>query len=137
MSNSDYIKQLENQNDELKEMLAKFQSYQTLSIPTMTEEWWDKDEVMFHAVFTLLERFVEDEWKGVLYQTDMRENMSDEEIELYRAQDKDRVELFNLYKWWKNEYPKLAKKASWHIDGYDIETKYAMRVLELRRYLWT
>jgi len=142
-----YAKDLEKQNEELQQKLATAQrqvaalkSYNYIRIPTIENKWCDRDVVIMHAVFTVLTEFVEKEWNGKadLYsKEDYRCCTTKAERELLKKQNKEKKELFGLYLWWKNEFPKLQDDPMWHIKGYKIETNKAMRVLELRGYLWT
>jgi hypothetical protein len=142
-----YIEDIEKQNEELQQKLATAQrqvaalkSYNKIRIPTIENQWCDRDIVIMHAVFTVLTEFVEKEWKGVadLYtREDYRCCKTEAERRLLKHQNKEKKELYKLYLWWKNEFPKLQDDPMWHIKGYKVETKKAMRVLELRGYLWT
>jgi len=142
-----YVEGLEKQNEELQKKLASAQSQlsrlkacNTLKIPTLDKEWTDRDEVMLHTVFAVLVAFVEGEWKGKCEQYDKEDYDSEPDIKAKRIlykQNRHKRELYALYLWWKNEYPILREDPMWHIKGYETETKKAMRVVELRGYLWT
>ncbi len=137
---NEYTEGIEKQNEELKEKLSKFEGRNLVSIPTLKNEYCDVDYVLIHAIFALLVKFIENEWGGVCNQYDDEtiNYESDENAkETLRNQNKDKKELFELYLWWKNEFPELEKDPKWHIEGYETETNKAMRVVELRRYMWT
>lgn len=141
-----YTEDIEKQNEELQQKLATaqkqvaaFKSYNRISIPTIERSWCDRDEVILHVVFSVLVEFVEKEWKGKPEQysrSDFRLACKAEK-EILLKQNKEKRELYKLYLWWKNDFPKLRDDPNWHVKGYDFETKKAMRVLALRGYLWT
>lgn len=136
----DYVKTLEQKNDELQKRLAYYESHKTLNIPTIENEYTDRDEVMLHAVFAVLVEFVEEEWHGVCEQYDQAQiDMETDENgkDTLILQNKEKKDLWELYLWWKNEYPKLWADPHWHFKGYEIETEKAMQVVALRKYLWT
>lgn len=135
-----YEKLLEDQNEELRKKLCLFESMNLLKIPTLEADVWvDRDEFMLHAVFAVLVEFVDNEWDGKCepYTNDMLEGVTEESKESLSKEFKEKKELYDLYMWWKKEYPELSKDPKWHIDGYNPETEKLMRVLELRKYLWT
>jgi hypothetical protein len=142
-----YIEDIEKQNEELQQKLATAQrqvaalkSYNKIRIPTIENDWCDRDIVILHAVFAILVEFVEKEWHGkadTYTREDYRCCTTAAERRVLIKQNKDKKELFKLYLWWKNDFPKLQDSPRWHIDGYKIETKKAMRVIELRGYLWS
>ena len=135
----DYEKGLEQQNEELKQKLAVFENLNVLKIPTLDNEWTDRDHLMLHAVFAVLSDFIEGEWHGECdqYSKETIKAADKDEREILMKQNKEKKELWKLYRWWKDDFPELDKSAKWHIDGYEIETKKMIRVLELRGYMWT
>jgi len=144
----EYVKELEKRCEELQDTVSSqdytielMKNAKTLRIMTLDKKHWhDRDQLLFHSVFTVLVEFIEKEWKidckKQLVKID-RNTMSPCEIILTKNQNKHKKELFKLYLWWKNEYPKLEKQSNWFIKGYSIETGKAMRVIALRKYLWT
>jgi hypothetical protein len=132
----DYIKKLEEHIEELQDKLAKFEGYNILKIKTLENEWTDCDHLMLHAIFGILTNFVENEWHGIVPIVENNEINEGEYVKNNR-ENAEKRELFDLYLWWKNEYQELEKDPKWHIKGYETETNKAMRVCELRKYLWT
>jgi hypothetical protein len=139
---NEYVKNLEQSVDELQKKLAEFESAGLLRIPTLShDDYVDKDYIMLHAVFAILVHFVEDECGGKLkfYLDEDLNNMftNEEERKTLVQSNEDNKKLYDLYLWWKNEYPKLEKDPTWHIKGYDEETAKMNEVINLRKYLWT
>lgn len=100
-----------------------------LKISTLDKEWSDKDIVLLHACFQLLTDCIEKE--NLLKTTDWNQ---DEDFE------KAKIEIDELYNWWTNRLK--AEKDSqidpiWTENQYDIDTEMLIRLVKIRKYLWT
>ena len=103
-----YTKQLETENEELRNRLAKLEGYKNILLPRITNEWHDRDYVLMHAVFSVLVEFVEQEWNGKVdlhSEEEIFAASSDKERELYITENKEKLELFELYRWWVQDHP--------------------------------
>jgi hypothetical protein len=90
----------------------------TLKIKSLApkKEWIDKDAIMLHACFQLLEDYIEEE-KG--------------DIQCCYETHKDFVdELRSLYAWWQ-----IRKKDIYSEDNSDDEM--LLRLMKIRSFLWT
>lgn len=137
-----YIKQIEQQNEELQARLAEFENHQMLRIPTLEEGMYDKDDIMLHACFTLLCKYVEEECNGNIpkcEEDDFKAAQTSDEERRMRHDNECIDELMNLYRWWKKEYPELwcGKNGKSSLEKYEIEQKKLGLLIELRGYLWT
>ena len=90
------------------------------SLEPIKNKWLDKDEIMLHACFQLLENYIEEE-KGDTHCD-------------YEAHKEFVDELRCLYKWWLNR--KEIKDCDW--DKQEIEDdEMLIRLMKIRRALWT
>ena len=99
--------------------------------------WIDQDHRIFLACFKCLEEFVEKEnpFEVTDYYNDKHHPES--------AQAGDEIKL--LYHWWKEgrfveelEHKKNKNKPDWDYFGiYERETEMLIRLINIRRYLWT
>lgn len=96
--------------------------------------WMDVDELMVVALFKLLERYVEEE-DGLTElfgsaQTTLECGFPERAQELFALYDEIRV----LYTWWL--YDRGNENLSM-IEAHKKDTEMAMRLLQIREYLWT
>ncbi len=122
-----------------------------LKIKSLNDGWRDKDSVLLHACFQLLEDFVEDELPRFPHinwtVTENRMNISMKGIQFNgeeQAPDDSRdikKEILELYDWWqvwKQEMPG-DKTNSFNEDHalYEKENEMLKKLIDLRMYLWT
>jgi hypothetical protein len=121
-------------------MLTMAKKSYKLTIPTLKNEFTDRDYVLLHAMFATLVEFIEGEWKGTVknqIHRSFKHCTNDAEIAMLRRENDEKLELMKLYKWWKVTYPRLEKSVKHHIHGYDLENEKMKRLIELRKYMWT
>lgn len=100
-----------------------------LLIQTINADWCDKDIVLLHACFQLLTDFVEKEEPEV--PTDWQFD---------EAHKNAKREIDELYAWWKDRVSKAeAGKLGplWDESQYKNDNDMLMRLINVRRYLWT
>jgi len=100
-----------------------------LNITTLDGKWSDKDNVMLHACFQLLTDFVEQEIAN-----DIADWQHDD------AHSNARKEIDELYAWWKQ---RIIKDNAGEIDSiwgegqYETDNAMLIRLINIRKYLWT
>ena len=101
-----------------------------LTIPTLSNaDWKDNDVVMLHACFCLLEDCIENE-KLLTGDIDWEHDK-----ELQGRRD----EIQALYDWWK-ERKKVGEPSLFvpdEKDKYERDDEMLVRLIKIRRYLWT
>jgi hypothetical protein len=102
---------------------------QTLNIATLDGDWCDKDQGMLHACFQLLADFVEQE-------------ISQDIVDWEHNESKTNVkkEIDFLYNWWKERLKDEAEDKlapSWSDDQHNIDDEMLVRLIRIRRHLWT
>jgi hypothetical protein len=100
-----------------------------LNITTLDGEWCDKDIVLLHACFQLLTDFVEQE-----ISQDTVDWEHNESISIVRK------EIDFLYNWWKERLKdELDDNLApiWSDDQHNIDDEMLIRLIRIRRYLWT
>jgi hypothetical protein len=101
-----------------------------LKIKSLTEEWCDKDIVMLHACFQLLEDSIKEE------------NLFDGHTDWEQSDEfkQARVELQELYDWWI-ERKELEKSSNFHDlinrENYEEDNKRLKKLIKWRHMLWT
>ena len=103
----------------------------TLKIETLKDGWCDKDHILLHACFQLLNDFVE---KELLVNNFVDWNAD----ELHRNA---RKEIEDLYAWWqdrKNDEV-MDKSLSFDLDReiYLKDNEMLKRMIDVRMFLWT
>jgi len=102
---------------------------QILQINTINADWCDKDIVMLHACFQLLTDFVEKEISQGIVDWEQDENTQ-----------KARIEINDLYVWWKQRANKEATgmlDPIWKKGQYENDNDMLVRLIKIRQYLWT
>jgi len=100
-----------------------------LKIKSLGDGWKDKDVVMLHACFQLLEDCVEEE-NLLDGHTDWNHNEETREAE---------QKIRNLYEWWKQR-KEFEKKEGSDMLGeqiYNEDTEKLTELVRLRQWLWT
>ena len=100
-----------------------------LKIESLDEGWSDKDNVMLHACFQLLTDCIEKEQLHQL--TDWNQNS-----EFHTA----KKEIDALYTWWKNRIELEDDDELdpiWTENQHEIDTEMLIRLVKIRKYLWT
>lgn len=135
--NSEYTKSLEEQNEALQKKLAEYERGSIVRVRGLEGEWQDRDHLMLYTCFSILCDFVEQEWEGKVeqYSEEDFKSQTDEEERRMRHDDECRRELYDLYKWWIEEHPKVEKMRP--LKSWDIEQKKLLQLFELRKYMWT
>lgn len=82
--------------------------FDTLKLPFKPDEWRDADERIFHACFTILGQFVENELGTKPWR------FGDEESEMHRGYrphfvGDDHPKAIDLWLWYRDELPKLEE----------------------------
>jgi|WetSurSiteA1Bulk_404760.scaffolds.fasta_scaffold22833_3 hypothetical protein len=101
-----------------------------LKIDTLNEDWSDKDKIMLHACFQLLKDCIEKEklLTGFIDWTlDDKSKKVNEEIEY-------------LNNWWIERVQLERNKdidPVWTAGQYEIDDEMLIRLIKIRRYLWT
>ena len=100
-----------------------------LKIDSLNEKWCIKDIVMLHACFQLFTECIE---KENLLNGPTDWNMNDES-------KKARVEISELYEWWKSRKEKPGKNGLDDLDDvqYHEDNSMLIRLIGIRKYLWT
>jgi hypothetical protein len=99
-----------------------------LHINTMNDEWCDKDIVMLHACFQLLTDCIEKE--------SLLDGHVDWEVDNYSKGAK--IEIQFLYEWWMERRSKADHGVKDLTNvGYESDDSMLIRLIEVRRYLWT
>lgn len=91
--------------------------------------YYDKDDLMFHACFTLLQNFVELE----------------QPFDIFETSEPHWTEIKNLYDWWKE---RALRQDPWDVEearqAFNItierdkeDQEMLMRLIAVRQYLWT
>jgi hypothetical protein len=135
MNSAAYIKELEKRCEELEHTIINFESKYQLTIPSLEAGFNDRDIVLFHAAFTILSDFIELEWHLNPPYRDTKDAQDSDETKLYEKENREIKELMELYNWWKTEYPELEKKNMF--DSYDLQNEKLMKLVSLRKFLWT
>lgn len=86
------------------------------SLPSIIH-WIDKDEIMLHACFQLLQDCVEKEQVDTRCNYEEHKNIVDE--------------IRFLYKWW------LKRKNDEDFDNYNEDNEMLYRLIKIRLFLWT
>lgn len=110
-----------------------------LHIPTLREEWCDIDVVIVHAVFTLVEKFVEEEWGGL----NARKQHIEEELggpdEVLRiwaeSAQKEWEAVKEIYEYW--QVRKNTEENEIDDPIYSRDNEMLRKVIEIRAGLWT
>lgn len=99
-----------------------------LHIKTLNEEWWDKDVVLLHACFQVLESYIEEEDPF---------NYWDWSETAERQQHKQQLEA--LYAWWQSRKAREEAEGSLDLDPamYAEDTQKLKELMDLRHLLWT
>ncbi len=98
-------------------------------LPTLSSDWIDKDQVILHACFQLLCDCIEKE--NLLEVTDW------EQEEYLRSAKK---EIQTLYNWWKERIKMYGGNSVDVLHDekiYDKDDEMLIRLIKVRRYLWT
>ena len=100
-----------------------------LKIKTMDKGWCDKDILLIHACFQIFEDCVKEE---KLF-SDHRDWNANKKLII------DKKELKELYDWWKQRKRKEKKKRFDETaePQYTEDSQMLMKLIKLRRYLWT
>lgn len=106
-------------------MSVKGFAMRELKIESLDEEWHDKDEVILHACFQLLKDFVEKEDLSI----------TDWDAETDSAAAKNEIDF--LYQWWIRKLNADAKTGIIDKEEYAEEDEMLLRLIKIRRYLWT
>ncbi|MDM8548936.1 hypothetical protein QUF72_02615 [Desulfobacterales bacterium HSG2] len=97
-----------------------------LKIKSLGDGWNDKDVVMFHACFQLLEDCIEEE---KLLDGDIDWNHDEKTREAEKK-------LRDLYEWWKQR-KKLEEIITNDDQKYNEDTEKLTELVKLRHWLWT
>ena len=97
-----------------------------LKIKSLDDGWKDKDAVMLHACFQLLDDCIEEE---KLFDGDIDWDHNEKTRE---AEKKLRA----LFEWWKQR-KKLEEIASDEKQQYNEDTEKLTELVKLRHWLWT
>lgn len=108
-----------------------FKKYNRVTCKKLPPTWVDRDHLLLHCCFQILEDFVHDE-KGHFYD-DVYEMYKGTNEEYALARDKDWKELRELYYWWQD---RKEKDAFW-FENYEEDNKQLVRLISLRELLWT
>lgn len=87
------------------------------SLPSVNEDWVDRDEIMLHACFQILEDCIEKEHVDTHCNYEANKDMVDE--------------IRFLSKWWKERINRGR-----HIETEDEDDAMLLRLMEIRRCLW-
>ncbi|MEH0153972.1 hypothetical protein V6R21_07470 [Limibacter armeniacum] len=101
-----------------------------LKINTLDQQWSDKDNVMLHACFQLLVDCVENEQL-----LDGHIDWSVDQLHIHARQ-----ELLQLYNWWRKrvEGEKQGEIVQTMDEvQYQIDDEMLIRLIKVRRFLWT
>lgn len=100
-----------------------------LKIRTLSGDWCDKDTVMLHACFQLLTDCIEDE---ELLTGDIDWTFDKKHL-------KAKQEIEKLYDWWKGRSKSDLEEGvnDVDIDQYDVDNKMLIRLIKVRKFLWT
>ncbi|MDD5571108.1 MAG: hypothetical protein PHD97_08115 [Bacteroidales bacterium] len=100
-----------------------------LKIQTLDKGWSDKDNIMLNACFQLLTDCIENE--KLLKMTDWNQDKNFKQA---------KKEIDKLYKWWKKriKYENNGKvDPVWTVNQHDKDTEMLIRLVKIRKYLWT
>ncbi len=100
-----------------------------LKIKSLTSDWYDKDMVMLHACFQLLEDCVEQE--------NLLDGFTDwDQTEEFQEAYKD---LKELYEWWqiRKQLITMEKYDELEEENYDEDTRRLQQLIRWRHMLWT
>ena len=104
--------------------------YNRVVCRSLTPTWHDRDYLMLHCAFQILEDFIHIE-RGHFYD-DVYE-LYLEQGEEYATQMKlDWDEIRWLYHWWQHRKLDVCD-----LDDYEKDTDMLHRLVALRKYLWT
>lgn len=95
-----------------------------LNIKTLSEEWTDKDMVILHACFQLLNDCVENE---NLFDGHINWTIDDEQLTA-------KFELEKLYNWWQS---RKDRNDCLDKEQYEEDNKMLIKLIMFRKYLWT
>jgi hypothetical protein len=100
-----------------------------LSIKTLSDDWSDKDMVILHACFQLLVNCIEEE--KLFEFIDWESNNEAKKI---------KTEIQELHNWWI-ERTEAEKKngidSLWSDEQYKEDDEMLIRLIKIRKYLWT
>jgi hypothetical protein len=101
----------------------------TLKIDTLSNDWCDKDIVILHACFQLLMNCIE---KENLLNGHTDWNYNDE----FKHARKEIIELQN---WWTERKQRVIDDTIKELDEqqYSEDNSMLMRLIDIRRFLWT
>lgn len=100
-----------------------------LRIKTLNEDWTDKDMVILHACFQLLIDCIEEE--KLFEFIDWESNNDAKKI---------KTEIETLYNWWIERTEAEKKKgidSFWSEEQYKKDDEMLIRLIKIRKYLWT
>jgi len=101
-----------------------------LKIDTLNEDWSDKDNIMLHACFQLLKDCIE---KGKLFTGFIDWTLDENSKKVKR-------EIEYLYNWWIERVQQERNKdidPVWTDGQYEIDNEMLIRLIKIRRCLWT
>jgi hypothetical protein len=102
--------------------------YNMVKMPTLKPGWYDTDTRLLHASCALLENYVERERPF----THVEWNDGDESREIAN-------EIHSLYYWWQRHKRFVGSDATMQEEDemYKAETANLVRLMQIRRALWT
>lgn len=100
-----------------------------LKIESLDGNWSDKDNIMLHACFQLFVDCIEKENLNEMTDWNHDDN--------YRYVKK---EIDELYNWWKSRLEQEIREVVdpiWTENQHDNDTDMLIRLIKIRKYLWT
>ena len=99
----------------------------TLHIDTINADWCDKDIVLLHACFQLLTDCIEKEDLNGMTDWTQDEKFASAKLE---------IDL--LYNWWKERVKsEMGERLGLSDKQYEQDNKMLIRLIKIRKYLWT
>ena len=101
----------------------------TLHIETIKVDWCDKDIVLLHACFQLLTDCIEKENLNLTTDWTQDDQFSSAKLE-----------IDELYNWWKDRSKKEIDgrlDPIWAENQYEKDDEMLIRLIRIRKYLWT
>lgn len=109
-----------------------------LHIPTLSRRWSDKDQVLVHAMFTLVEKFVDEEWHGLVAQREWLSKCLENDDPVVSRWAESMFPTFNtiqdIYDYWQDRKYKDDYLSE---DRYEEDDEMLHKLIDVRGYLWT
>lgn len=109
-----------------------------LKIPSLRgsgDEWTDKDIAIVHAVFTLIEKFVEEEWCSISQRRDVIAHDRNTRGNKWFEEESDAIDkIEKIYNWW------IVRKTITEGEGHppirDDDDEMLRLMIDIRPFLW-